>query len=68
MLQKDNTLTGVKANKNPEHELFSGGGPGRGVGGQHVQSMQWLLQLKHLKGYYYYGIVNAVLIQTDFYF
>ncbi len=34
--------------------------------GQHMQSMQWLLQLKHLKGYY--GKVIAFLIETDFFF
>ncbi len=65
------TNSGVKAKKNPEPELFSGDGPGRsgagrGVGGQHMQSMQWLWQLKNLKEYY--GIVIAFLIQTDFFF
>ncbi len=38
------TLPGLKAKKNPEPELFSGGRPGRGggggVAGQHMQSMQ----------------------------
>ncbi len=47
----------LKQKKFLSQNFFPGAGRG---GGQHMQSMQWLWQLKHLKGYY--GIVLGDMV------